>query len=265
LDGREELVSVPVILHIPHSSTDIPGDIRSSICLSDEALKDELLKMTDHFTDELFTGHDVPVSPVIFPVSRLVLDPERFIEDDLETMSRKGMGVVYKKTSAGNPLRENGFLPDQATLIHSYYEPHHDALNRLATQAIQETGSCMVIDCHSFPSEPHPYEDNREKARPDICLGTDSFHTPEWLMEDVLRVFHSRGLTTAFNTPFSGTIVPSRFYQRESRAYAVMIEVNRALYMEESSGKKNEDFANLRRLLGEAVRAVETAWKSHEP
>jgi N-formylglutamate deformylase len=258
-------VSAPVILHIPHSSTDIPSDIRSSICLSDEALKNELLKMTDHFTDELFTGHGVPVSPVIFPVSRLVLDPERFIEDDLETMSRKGMGVVYTKTSAGKPLRERGFLPDRATLVHAYYEPHHAFLNRIATEAFRDAGSCMVIDCHSFPSKPLPYEDNQESDRPDICVGTDSFHTPVWLQEQVRRFFQSHGLTVALNTPFSGTLAPSGFCGKERLAYAIMIEVNRAIYMDECSGEKSSNFSAIKKLLGEAIGFIEAAWRNHSP
>lgn len=49
--------------------------------------------MTDHLTDVLFA---VPgVTSVRFPVSRLVLDPERFESDDREVMATKGMGVVY--------------------------------------------------------------------------------------------------------------------------------------------------------------------------
>jgi N-formylglutamate amidohydrolase len=256
-------VSVPVIMHLPHSSTEVPSDIRRSISLSDEELKDELLKMTDHFTDELFTGHAVPVSPVIFPVSRLVLDPERFVDDEQESMSKKGMGVVYTKTSAGEPLRESGFLPDRPTLIHAYYEPHHELLNRLAADALREAGSCLVIDCHSFPSEPHPYEDHQESDRPDICVGTDSFHTPVWLQEQMTRFFQSQGLTAALNTPFSGALVPSGFYGKERNAYAVMIEVNRALYMDERSGHKSGDFSRIRKLLGEAVGSIETAWRSY--
>jgi N-formylglutamate deformylase len=254
---------VPVILHIPHSSTDVPAYVRPSICLSDERLKDELLKMTDHFTEELFTGHAVPVSPVIFPVSRLVLDPERFLDDEQESMSQKGMGVVYTKTSAGKPLRESGFLPDRAALIHAYYEPHHELLNRLAADELRVAGSSLVLDCHSFPSGPLPCENNQGKARPDICVGTDPFHTPVWLQEQVTRFFQSQGLTVALNTPFSGTLVPSVFYGKERNACAVMIEVNRALYMDERTGNKNIDFSTIRKLLGKAVGAIENAWRSH--
>jgi hypothetical protein len=42
------------VLHLPHASTVIPADERASIHLSDDGLALELLRMTDHYTDELF-------------------------------------------------------------------------------------------------------------------------------------------------------------------------------------------------------------------
>ena len=42
----------------------------------------------------------------MFPVSRLVVDPERFLEDSQEPMSRVGMSVTYTKGSLRQPLRE---------------------------------------------------------------------------------------------------------------------------------------------------------------
>ena len=53
--------------------------------------------MTDHFTDELFAGSS-GTARVVYPVSRLVVDPERFVDDAQETMVSRGMGVIYTKT-----------------------------------------------------------------------------------------------------------------------------------------------------------------------
>ena len=72
----------PIVFHIPHSSRRIPLDIRRSILLSDFDLEKELTKMTDAFTDDLFVPDFVGAQTIIFPVSRLVLDPERFLNDD---------------------------------------------------------------------------------------------------------------------------------------------------------------------------------------
>ena len=85
-----------MILHIPHSSQHIPEDVRPVILLDDMELREELIRMTDAYTDELFMfpGN---VS-VVFPISRLAVDPERFVDDAQEPMAEKGMGVIYTKT-----------------------------------------------------------------------------------------------------------------------------------------------------------------------
>ena len=69
--------------------------------LSDKELSAELLRMTDHYTH------------VIFPVSRLIIDPERFLDDLMEAMSEVGMGVIYSRTSDGRVLREPATAPDK--------------------------------------------------------------------------------------------------------------------------------------------------------
>ena len=64
--------------------------------------------MTDWFVDELFSSiQDVGGISVVYNVSRLVVDPERFENDTEEIMSSKGMGVIYTKTSDGEKLRSN--------------------------------------------------------------------------------------------------------------------------------------------------------------
>jgi hypothetical protein len=49
--------------------------------LSDEDLAAELLRMTDAHTDQLFRLDPRVTRAVVFPVSRLVVDPERFSDD----------------------------------------------------------------------------------------------------------------------------------------------------------------------------------------
>ena len=92
-----------LVRHIPHSSVVIPERDREAFLLSDAQLERELLLLTDRYTDELFG--DVPGPAVISPVSRLVVDMERFEDDELEPMAACGMGVVYTKTHDGRALR----------------------------------------------------------------------------------------------------------------------------------------------------------------
>ncbi len=91
-----------MVFHLPHDSTDIPPDIREQFVLSPDRLATELVRMTDHCTARLF-AQDVPASQCVrAPVSRLVVDVERYEDDALEPMSLRGMGVVYQLAFAGD-------------------------------------------------------------------------------------------------------------------------------------------------------------------
>jgi N-formylglutamate deformylase len=37
----------------------------------------------------------------------------------------------------------------------------------------------LIVDCHSFPSQPLPCDTSQQQSRSDFCIGTDDFHTPK--------------------------------------------------------------------------------------
>jgi len=209
-----------IILHLPHASTVLPKE--AVFLLDDEALAYEVDAMTDHSTDQLFT---LPgAQRCVFPVSRLVVDPERFLNDPMESV---GMGVVYTHTSSGGLLRHVSAVKRQA-LIDAYYHPHHQQLTAMTGRALDTFGRCLIIDCHSFPATPLPYEVNQ--SRPDICIGTDGFHTTPELGEQMRQSFSKLGYEVAINTPFAGALVPMHYYQKQPQVQALMIEINRGVY-----------------------------------
>jgi len=59
--------ATPIAIHIPHASRRIPHDIRGAILLSDSELEEELAKVTDTYTDELFKIDAAGAQTVIFP------------------------------------------------------------------------------------------------------------------------------------------------------------------------------------------------------
>ena len=54
VEGSQRPLSQIAVLHIPHSSRQMPENERQAIRLNGEALNGELLRMTDAYTDELF-------------------------------------------------------------------------------------------------------------------------------------------------------------------------------------------------------------------
>lgn len=246
-----------VVLHIPHSSSLIPADQLPGLALGEMDLGQELLAMTDWFTDELF---ELPgATRIVFPVSRLVVDPERFLDDALEPMARQGMGVVYSRTSRGQILRPAPSQELRTALIERYYHPHHTALTLAVDRVLDTHPSCLIIDCHSFPAQPLPYELDQDPVRAEICLGTDSFHTPPWLIDAAVAAFQEFGLAVSINRPFSGTLLPMKHFHREPRVSSLMLELNRSLYLDEASGVRNQNFSEVQRKVQMTVAAIASA------
>jgi N-formylglutamate amidohydrolase len=245
-----------VVLHIPHSSAAIPAADRRALLLSDNELRTEILRMTDWFTDQLFISANCPLTAVRYPVSRLVLDPERFEDDAQEIMSKKGMGVVYTSTSDGRVLRNAPNDAERRTLIERYYTPHHARLSNAVTQILEKTGKALVIDCHSFPTDPLPYELDQRPDRPDICIGTDAFHSPAWLSELAVSLFRRSNVTVEVNRPFCGALVPQTYYQTNANVSGVMVEINRGLYMDERTGKMSAKFDECRAMVSGVLSAI---------
>lgn len=242
-----------MILHIPHASKIIPTSELEAFLLSPCELENEILRMTDCFTDELFAMATSSTPVVRFPVSRLLVDPERFLDDELEPMARVGMGVVYLQTSEGTKLREQPSASERKRLLEKYYYPHHRRLEMAVEGELNKYGNALIIDCHSFPSRPRRYQNRTDSRLPDISLGTDIFHTPNRLLDSASVAFSQNGLSVAVNNPYSGSIVPIKYFRSESRVWSLMIEVNRGLYMNEEDGKKLANFDRVQEIVRQTL------------
>ena len=223
-----------VILHVPHSATFIPDDLRKNILLSDQELKAELDEMTDTSTEAIaLKAAELSGSkPWLFinNFSRLVIDPERF-PDEREAMNAVGMGAVYQKTSIGTQLRNpDPILENQ--LLDAYFHPYAKAISDLVAQRFASLGEVTLVDVHSYRLNQHPNAINHGQIRPPICIGTDSFHTPEWLIEAAQSAFSILG-ENYINQPYSGTYVPLSFYEKESNITSVMMETRADTFLTE--------------------------------
>ena len=250
-----------MIFHIPHSSKVFPEEHRSVFVLDNHQLNNELIAITDAYTDEIFGAYAKDTDTVIiFPISRLIVDPERFLNDKEEVMANIGMGVIYTNTSNGDILRKMPSKAERKSLIRKYYQPHHEHLANTVRNDLDRQGKALILDCHSFPSSPLPYELDQNPDRPDICIGTDMFHTSHDLYQTLRESVYEVGWRCTRNRPFSGTIVPLEFYKKDSRVESIMIEVNRRLYMDESTGLKSPLFEHFK----ESFRVIISSLRSYE-
>ncbi|MHC5705042.1 N-formylglutamate amidohydrolase [Streptomyces tirandamycinicus] len=246
----------PVVLHVPHSSREIPEPVRRGIELDDAALTIELDHITDAHTAALSAAaaDAAALRPWQFVngLSRLVVDPERF-PDGREEMLAAGMGAVYTRTTHRERLRPED--TDPQPLLDRYFHPYARAMTAVVADRLAAAGRAVVIDVHSYPTAPLPYELHGDGPRPPVCLGTDTFHTPPGLLAAAERAFAGFG-GTGRDSPFAGTYVPLDFHRRDPRVSALMIEIRRDVYMTEPGGPAGPGLDRLGAALAQLVDSL---------
>lgn len=177
-----------LILHIPHASAKIP--FKDGYLVGENELQQEILKLTDWHTDELFESRDDLV--IKAPFSRVFCDVERFADDDKEVMAKYGMGVLYEKSDEGFSLRAIDKSLRQKIMIHHYY-PHHTRLYVMVNSQLQKYGTALLLDCHSFPDKPFNRDLDQSPNRPDFNIGTHEIHTTQKLIDFSIDFFKTKG------------------------------------------------------------------------
>lgn len=261
-----------VLLHLPHASRYIPLSERGGLAVDDAELERQHLALVDDRTDELFAPVEAQgVTVVAAKVSRLVVDVERRRDDALEPAAELGMGAVYTRGVGNVPLRPSLTAAERERLLRTWYDPHHQLLDRHLESIRGAANACVLIDAHSYPSQPLPTE-LLGAGRPEICLGTD----PHW-SRGVERIaekhFTESGYSVGINRPYAGSMVPgiiSRDPQRNlswvksfhgqmapcKGFFTLMIEVHRDVYLRPGSQLPGPRFNHLKFTLDTLYRRL---------
>ena len=240
-----------LILHIPHSSIIIP--LKAGYCVSDEILNQEILKLTDWYTDDLFEN-ETDIS-IIASFSRIFCDTERFSDDSQEVMAQFGMGVLYEKTDTGEPLRT--ISPElRQHILDNYYWKHHNDLTESVRQQLDQFGKATIVDCHSFPHKPLIRALDQSSFQPDFNIGTDSYHTPQKWIDASIAFFEEKGYSLGVDKPYKGSIVPMEYYQKDKNVHSIMLEINRGLYLDEPSNEKSNQYQKTKQVVQEFLQLL---------
>ena len=240
---------MPLILHIPHASTHLPEEALADFLINSAEIEAEHRRLIDWYTDELF-GQGYPASHIIqAPCSRLVVDVERFPDDEREPCAQIGMGATYVSTCAQKIMRRLSPARREA-LMQQYYWPHHARLDQAVAERVRALGYCYILDAHSYPTGPLPTHLG-STLTPEIGLGTAGKHTSQEFRDFASGFFRQQGYGVAFDVPFSGAIVPHAFIDQDFRVQSLMVEVRRDLYMNQATGQKHDGFQRVQATLTE--------------
>ncbi len=248
---------LPLIFDSPHSGQNYPKDFRYACAF------DELEKAEDKYVEDLFSSapdYGGTLLAAVFPRSyidvnraatdidpELLHDPWPHSEIAPSARSDAGIGLIRRLVRPGIPVYDRVLSAKEVlNRIHTCYDPYHEALESLITEAHYNFGQVWHINCHSMPasaSKPRRNVGRREVKGSDIVLGDrdgtscNRFFT--YNMRDFLRRL---GYTVTVNDPFKGVELVRRYSNPERGFHSIQIEINKALYMDEDKNKKNKNY-----------------------
>ena len=242
------------VFHVPHDGGVFPTELLQAVCVPVE----QFLRYHDEMRDvsaqemvpQLYRGEE---HAVIFPVSRLLCDVERFLGPD-EPMERYGMGFCYERVYDGTKIKVISEALREKTL--RYYRKHHARLDQLCA----EHPKLLLLDLHSFSDAIVPRAQLLPGiGTPDVCLGIDRNFTPESLAATAEVCLQQAGFSTARNYPYSGTLVPNAVMTKALHCdcASIMLEWNKRVYCKRDGISDVETLARIREAILQIVKQCE--------
>jgi len=264
---RPRELKVPLVFNSPHSGRVYPSTFLAASRLDAHTLR----RSEDAFVEELFgfvTDLGAPLLHAHFPRAYLDVNREPYELDPVlfrdglphyaNTQSVRvvgGLGTIARIVSESDEIyREPLSVEAALERINRLYIPYHETLASLLIEAKREFGLAVLIDCHSMPSNPIA---DKGTGRPDFVLG-DRFGTSCSGELTLLAAssLEALGYAVALNKPYAGGYITEHYGRPHKAQHVLQIEINRALYMNETSFGKSAGFDRLRAGLDTMMRTL---------
>ncbi len=262
--------TAPVVVASPHSGSVYPAAFLAQAALPLAALR----RAEDAFVDELFASAPMLGMPLLaarFPRSYVdanrepyELDPGMF-EGPLPrplnhrtTRVAAGLGMIPRVAASGEAIYRGRVPSDEIEQrLEGCWRPYHTALSTLIEQTHRLFGSALLIDAHSMPSSASGVGARERDHRIDVVLGDNHGEScaPD-LVDCAERWLAAHGLRVLRNQPYAGGFTTQRYGRPGLARHALQIEINRALYMDETRHEKLATAGAVERLMAGLLEEI---------
>jgi N-formylglutamate deformylase len=255
---------IPLVFDSPHSGTVFPDDF------SCNATDWQLRMNRDIFVDELFahvTEQGAGLLCALFP--RVFVDPNRNAGEIDPSMlaepwpeplkqtrkTRVGMGVIRKYIVKGVLMHDRPLPVEEVrSWLETYHAPYHQTLAEMLDRAHRRHGAVWHVNCHSTKSMGAAMNIDEGERRADVILSDlDGKTTDPDFIGFAAECFQAKGYSLSMNYPFRGAELIHRFGDPGNDRHSIQIEINRALYLDETTYEKSVAFEAFRQDLREVT------------
>ncbi len=260
-------INFPMVLSVPHSGQTFPDEFLKAVKMS----ADELRSNEDTFVDELVKpASDAGIPMISMNIGRafvdvnrdkIEIDPTMFYnhpqkDTPMGRRCRVGLGVIHRISAQNNNIYD-GLLnyEEVSERLKNVYDVYHKRLQQLVDKCVKKFGFCLLVDCHSMPSKICSIMNDGKNI--EFCLGNLFEQScPDDFANFLKNELEKRNYHTTFNCPYSGAFITFNFCQPRRRIFTLQVETNRALYMEENSHQKINNFQKVSTDLSASLKAL---------
>lgn len=221
--------NAPLIVSFPHTGTDIPPEIETTLTNGWLARKD-----ADWWVDQLYDfAHDMGATTIRTRLSRTVIDVNRDPSGASLYPGQTTTGLCPIETFDGEPLYP-GIGPDEAEIARRrtlYFDPYHAALAAEVERLRTHHPAIVLYDAHSIRSH-MPRLFNGELPQFNIGTNTGQSCAPE-LAQAVERACNASPYSRVTDGRFKGGWITRHYGAPQDGVHAIQMELACRGYMRE--------------------------------
>ena len=261
-----------LVLDSPHSGTQYPPDflfscgalaLRRAEDTHVEKLYDFAPSLGVHWVEAYFPRSYLDANRNTTEIDESLLDTPwpGAIETDAKVMSkvRLGKGLIWRTTDDGLPIysRQLSVTEVQARIANCW-QPYHAAVKSAIDAAHAQHGYSVHINCHSMPAiASSNATDFPGEAHADFVVGDrDGTTANPALSAQVCAFLKNLGYSVAYNHPYKGVELVRRYSNPAGQRHSIQLEINRKLYMNETTLTMTPNFAPLKKHLQSLVESL---------
>ena len=265
----------PLVFSSPHSGAFYPPEFLAAARLPAPLLRSS----EDVAVDVLFAAapaHGAPLLRCLYPRAYIdvnrdageldakLFDPAPPVAANPRSLRvASGLGVIPRVVAEGQAIYSGKIPLSQGyARIDRIYRPYHAELEALFDRAIQRFGVALLIDCHSMPSR-MPTGDARRPYEPvqaDIVLGDRHGGSCDAsFAHRIHAILSSFGYRVARNRLYAGGFITEHYAAPARGRHTLQIEINRALYLDETTQQLHQGFERLQRNMARLIAEIAPA------
>ena len=269
--------ALPLLFDSPHSGRHYPAEWMTPLS------RVELRRGEDAYVDQLIEkAPDEGITLLAAHFPRCYIDVNREVDDIDPALlaepwpgpsplrptekSRKGLGLIRRYVVPGKIIVEKPLSAAEVSQrIENVYLPYHRVLAEQIEALRSRFGFVWHVDWHSMKSQGNAMTPDGEGARrPDMVVGDrDGTSAEPHFVELVVGHLRGLGYTVSVNDPYKGALIVRKYGNPSRKCSTIQIEINRALYLDESTVELTSGFGKLKQSVESLMRVLVAATRSN--